>query len=111
MNRKSPAENQLSFSKRHYLERPRRPPLIHEHWLRDSDGNVIRYGLAYINHSLHPGDNGRVLGYDNAHGFHERHFKGQSEVIAFDSYENVAERFLNEVRLLRGDADAHIKKS
>ena len=27
-------------------------------------GEVTRYNLAYINHNLHAGDNGRVLGYD-----------------------------------------------
>ncbi len=30
---------------------------------------VIQYALAYINPQIFSGDNGRVLGYDNAHGF------------------------------------------
>jgi hypothetical protein len=35
----------------------------------DAQGQVTRYNLAYINHALHGGDNGRVVGYDNQHGF------------------------------------------
>lgn len=111
MSNKRRIDNLTRFSARHYFERPHRPPLIHEHWLRDSWGNVIRYGLAFIDHSLYSGDNGRVLGYDNAHGFHERHFKGRSELIAFDSYERVSERFLDEVRRLRGNTSVDIEKS
>jgi len=34
-------------------------------------GEVVRYNLAYINFHLCQTDNGRALGYDNAHGFHE----------------------------------------
>ncbi len=29
---------------------------------------VTRYNLAYINHEMFQGDNGRVLGFDNATG-------------------------------------------
>lgn len=29
---------------------------------------VTRYNLAYINQAMFQGDNGRVLGFDNAHG-------------------------------------------
>ena len=28
-------------------------------------------------------DNGRVLGYDNSHGRHHRHFVGQQERVSF----------------------------
>ena len=28
-------------------------------------------------------DNGRILGYDNAHGVHERHYQGSVEVVPF----------------------------
>ena len=46
-------------------------------------------------------DNGRVLGYDNNHGEHHRHFAGAEEKFAFISYEGLLERFLDEVRELR----------
>jgi len=41
----------------------------------EDNGVVTRYNLAYINHLIFSGDNGRVIGYDNKHG-HHRHFKG-----------------------------------
>jgi len=49
----------------HYIT-PRRGngQLRREVWV-NSDGHVTRYNLAYINHALHGGDNGRVVGYDN----------------------------------------------
>jgi hypothetical protein len=42
--------------------------LRREIWV-DRHGRVVRYNLAYINHRIYVGDNGRVLGYDSAHGF------------------------------------------
>jgi hypothetical protein len=66
--------------------------LRREIWV-DAKGKVVRYNLAYINHDIFQGDNGRVLGYDNAHGIHHRHFKGTVETVAFQSYEAIEERF------------------
>ncbi|MDO9225675.1 MAG: DUF6516 family protein [Pseudomonadota bacterium] len=57
---------------------------------------VTRYNLAYINHAIHQGDNGRVLGFDNAHGYHHRHYLGKVEAIEFVSYEATQERFQQE---------------
>jgi hypothetical protein len=108
--KKEPIDKRTRFSARHYFDRPHRPPLIREHWVRDLRGDVVRYGLAFIDHSLYPGDHGRVLGYDNAHGVHERHFKGETEIFAFDNYENVLERFLDEVRRLRGATNGDTEK-
>jgi len=45
----------------------------------DAKGKVVRYNLAYINHDIFQRDNGRVLGYDNAHGTHHRHMKAKSK--------------------------------
>ena len=64
------------------------------------NGKVTDYSLAYINLKRFPKDNGRVLGYDNSHGFHHRHFMGKVEAIVFTSYEDVARRFLDEVHEL-----------
>lgn len=66
--------------------------LRREIWV-DSKGKVVRYNLAYINHDIFQGDNGRVLGYDNAHGVHHRHFKGKVDAVEFQSYEDIEERF------------------
>ncbi len=41
-------------------------------------------------------DNGRVLGFDNAHGYHHRHDKGDVEAVEFVSYEATLERFQQE---------------
>jgi hypothetical protein len=54
---------------------------------------VIQYALAYINPLIFSGDNGRVLGYDNAHGFSHKHFKGEMTREAFPGYEALYERF------------------
>jgi len=54
---------------------------------------VVRYNLAYINHRIFQGDNGRVVGYDNAHGFYHRHFMGMVEPVEFKSFEDIEERF------------------
>ena len=66
--------------------------LRREVWV-DELGRVVRYNLAYINRTVFQGDNGRVVGYDNAHGFHHRHFMGVVEPIEFKSFEDIEERF------------------
>jgi hypothetical protein len=30
-------------------------------------GKIVKYSIAYINHHIFSGDNGRVIGYDNSH--------------------------------------------
>ncbi len=60
-------------------------------------GRVARYSLSLID--IRSGvDNGRVLGYDNAHGFHHRHRLGAVEPVEFESYESIETRFEAEVR-------------
>jgi len=66
--------------------------LRREVWV-DEMGRVVRYSLAYINHRVFQGDNGRVVGYDNAHGFHHRHLMGVVEPVEFNSFEDIEERF------------------
>jgi hypothetical protein len=74
--------------------------LREEVWV-DDDGNVVRYNLALILPHLFSKDNGRVLGYDNAHGFHERHFMGEVQVASFNTYRATARRFYREAEALR----------
>jgi hypothetical protein len=59
----------------------------------DSKGKVVRYNLAYINHDIFQGDNGRVVGYDNAHGVHHRHYMGKADAVEFLSFEDIEDRF------------------
>ncbi len=54
---------------------------------------MTRYNLAYINHANYRGDNGRVLGFDNAHDYHHRHCMGEVEEVEFISYEAILELF------------------
>lgn len=81
---------------RHSISRKRgNGQLRREVWI-DDRGVVTRYNLAYINHLVFSGDNGRVLGYDNQHGYHHRHFKGTIEAFVFVSFEELEERFERE---------------
>ena len=77
------------------------PGEVREEVWKDGDGRVVRYNLAFINHHLFAGDNGRVLGYDTAHGHVHRHFAGTVTPIAPVSYAVLLERFLAEVHELR----------
>lgn len=38
-------------------------------------------------------DNGRVVGFDNQHGYHHRHFMGKTESIEFVSFEELENQF------------------
>jgi hypothetical protein len=64
------------------------------------DGKVSSYSLAYINLKRCPADNGRVLGYDNTHGYHHKHFMGKVEAVDFTTYAAHLKRFLEEVHEL-----------
>lgn len=75
--------------------------LIREEVWKDAEGKVIRFNLAFINFHLFAGDNGRVLGYDSAHGQPHRHFAGSVEAIEPDPYDVIFDRFLAEVGLLK----------
>jgi len=69
--------------------------LRREVWV-DERGHVVRYNLAYINPLLYAGDNGRVMGYDSAHGWHHRHYKGKVTPVQFKSFEEVEATFQEE---------------
>jgi len=77
------------------------PGLVREEVWEDEAGRVVRYNLAFINHFMMASDNGRVLGYDNAHGKQHRHFYGTVEEISIARYEELAMLFLDEVSILR----------
>jgi hypothetical protein len=83
----------------HRLKGKRKGALLREQiWFED--GQVVAYSLAYINLKLCPVDNGRVLGYDNSHDYHHRHFMGEMEAVDFTTYAALAERFIAEVHNL-----------
>ncbi len=62
--------------------------LRREVWV-NTRNEVTRYNLAYINHQIFNEDNGRVLGFDNAHGYHHRHYYGKVESISFTCFEDI----------------------
>lgn len=59
-------------------------------------GKVLHYALAYINHSIYSGDDGRVLGYDNSHNHSHKHFFGAMTPDSFTTYEELYDRFQDE---------------
>ena len=71
-----------------------------EAW-EDGNGNIVRFDLAFINFHLFARDNGRVLGYDTAHGHLHRHFAGAIEPIEPAPYVKIYRRFFREVEELR----------
>jgi hypothetical protein len=75
--------------------------LIREEVWQSTSGEVVRYNLAFICHQLCGTDNGRVLGYDNQHGSHHRHFMGQVRPFQYSEYDVLLARFLEEVEVLR----------
>jgi hypothetical protein len=74
--------------------------LREEVWV-SGGGQVVQYNLALVARHLSGIDNGRILGYDNAHGEHERHFMGKVKPATFTSYGATAKRFFREVEAWR----------
>lgn len=69
-----------------------------EAW-ENEKGEIVKYSMAYINHLIFSGDNGRVIGYDDAHNFHHKHYLGEiSEVLDFISYHDLVGRFEKEIK-------------
>ncbi len=71
--------------------------LREEVWVNE-EGEVVRYNLAFLVPHLFHRDNGRILGFDNAHGVHERHYLGKVMPIEYDGYRAITQRFYSEVR-------------
>jgi hypothetical protein len=76
--------------------------LRREIWV-DGSGKVVRYNLAYINPLRYPHDSGRVLGFDNAHGTHHRHYMGDVTPVGMTSFAQIERRFQREWQTLVGE--------
>lgn len=60
---------------------------------------MIKYNMAYINKMIFPYDNGRVIGYDNAHNFHHKHYFGEIiDIDDFVNYQKLVLRFQNDLK-------------
>ena len=63
------------------------------------DGKIVKYNMVYVNKNVYPNDNGRVVGYDNAHGFHHRHYKGVIEELEdFTTYREQVLKFREDIK-------------
>jgi hypothetical protein len=67
----------------------------------DENEEVVRYNLAFLLPHLFFPDNGRVLGFDNAHGVHERHHMGTVTEVEFVNFDQTSERFYREAEAIR----------
>lgn len=74
--------------------------LREEVWV-DEEDKVVRYNLAFLLPHCFGVDNGRVLGFDNAHGTHERHFMGAVEAVSYEGYLATSTRFYREAEAIR----------
>lgn len=95
---KSPKENLLEQERFELKPKSGGGLLSYEVWGYQENGKTVvtRYNLAYINHSICHVDNGRVLGFDNAHDYHHRHDMGEVTEVEFISYEAILELFQQE---------------
>jgi len=63
------------------------------------NNRVVKYNMLYINKTIFPNDNGRVLGYDNAHDFHHKHYFGEiTELSDFKTYQNQVQLFKQDIK-------------
>lgn len=55
--------------------------------------------MVYINKRIYPNDNGRVIGYDNSHNFHHKHYFGEiTELDDFVNYQKLLQIFKNDIK-------------
>ena len=94
------ADRKIVEDTHHITQKRGNGQLRREIWV-DMQGRVTRYNLAYINHALHAGDNGRVVGYDNQHGHHHRHYFGVVAAIEFTSFDDIEDQFQKDWAALR----------
>lgn len=105
---KKPREKLLEQERHELKQKSGGGVLRYEIWGYSENGKTVvtRYNIAYINAAICKKDNGRVLGFDNAHGYHHRHFMGTVTPVEFKSYELTVELFQNEwvqiIKTLKG---------
>lgn len=69
-----------------------------EAW-QDRHGTIVKYSMAYVNPMIFSDDNGRVIGYDNTHESHHKHYFGEIfPVDNFTTYEALVEQFEQEIQ-------------
>lgn len=104
----------LLQSERHTIKEKSGGGLLrYEVWGLVKNGTTVvtRYNIAYINHAVCQVDNGRVLGFDNAHNYHHRHCMGEIEPFDFVSFEHIVSLFETEWSQIAKALQAKGKKS
>lgn len=96
----SKADTKIIDEKHRISDKRGNGQLRREVW-ENAKGEVTRYNLAYVNHALFKGDNGRVVGYDNQHGYHHRHYFGKVSAVVFVSFEGIESQFESDWLALR----------
>ena len=61
---------------------------------------LLHYALAYINPAISAKDNGRILGYDDSHGYQHQHFLGVITKMSTMKYEDISDMFDRQWRAL-----------
>lgn len=105
--RKAVKKETLCINESTYIHRKKGNGIVKRQIWVDENNQVSRYSLAYINHHLFQEDNGRVLGYDNAHGYHHKHLMGIVESVEFTRFEDIEIKFQQEFEALH----EHTKKN
>src|SRR5258708_39559191 len=85
-----------AVDERYYLSSAKGGGMLRREIWVDRRGRVVRYNLAYINHLIYSGDDGRVVGYDSAHGEHHRHYKGKITPVDLKGFAQIEARFEKE---------------
>jgi|WetSurMetagenome_2_1015567.scaffolds.fasta_scaffold07685_3 hypothetical protein len=67
---------------RHYLDK-KQGILIQRIIVTNLQGKIEYYSLAYIDPTISTQDNGRILGYDDSHNYHRKHWFGTVEIVEF----------------------------
>jgi hypothetical protein len=63
------------------------------------ENHIVKYNMVYINKNIFSNDNGRVMGYDNSHDFHHKHYFGQiTELDDFVNYQELVNRFRDDLK-------------
>jgi len=63
------------------------------------ENHIVKYNMVYVNKNIFPNDNGRVMGYDNSHNFHHKHYFGEIyELDDFVNYQELVQRFKNDIK-------------
>jgi hypothetical protein len=87
------------INEKHFVSKKKGGGIIHIQAWENDKKEVVKYAMAYINTNIFSNDNGRVIGYDNAHNFHHKHYFGEIfEIDDFSTFENQLNIFEQEIQ-------------